>query len=76
MFCGYVFYDTQCIIGRVEKLGISNADFVSDAVQLYVDFSAIFVRILIILMRHRNNKDSSSGAVTMGRAARSVKIDL
>merc|ERR1719474_2063648 len=54
MFIGYVFYDTQQIIRRAERFGLQQTDFVSDAVTLYIDFVAIFVRILIIIMRSKD----------------------
>ena len=75
MFIGYVFYDTQQIIKRVERFGLQHTDFVSDAITLYIDFVAIFVRILIIIMRskERNNEGGGSRSAV---SARSVKIDL
>jgi len=53
VFCGYVLYDTQIII---EKANYSQ-DFVLHAMSLFVDFVAIFVRILIILMNREQKKE-------------------
>jgi len=49
MFCGYILYDTQLII---EKADHGSTDFVWDALELFIDFVAVFVRILIILLQH------------------------
>merc|ERR1719334_2933978 len=73
MFIGYVFYDTQQIIKRVERFGLQNTDFVSDAITLYIDFVAIFVRILIIIMRSKERNGNSGGSRSTA-SARSVKI--
>jgi len=47
MFCGYILLDTQVI---VEKVTLGDTDFVWHAVELFIDFVAIFVRIVIILL--------------------------
>lgn len=75
MFIGYVFYDTQQIIKRVERYGLQHTDFVSDAITLYIDFVAIFVRILIIIMRSKKRNGNGGGSRSTA-SARSVKIDL
>lgn len=73
MFIGYVFYDTQQIIQRVERFGLQQTDSVSDAITIYVDFVAIFVRILIILIRSKQRNRRESGAVP---STKNVKLDL
>merc|ERR1719334_1660083 len=74
MFIGYVFYDTQQIIKRVERFGLQNTDFVSDAITLYIDFVAIFVRILIIIMRSKERKEG--GGSRSAPSTRTIKMDL
>lgn len=51
---GFVIYDTQVI---VERAGLGHLDFVADAVNLFVDFVGIFVRLLIILAKNNDGKD-------------------
>uniref|UniRef100_A0A7S2UVY9 Bax inhibitor 1 n=1 Tax=Fibrocapsa japonica TaxID=94617 RepID=A0A7S2UVY9_9STRA len=54
VFCGYVVLDTQML---VEKAAYGQCDIVKDALNLFVDFVAIFVRILIILLKNSEKKD-------------------
>lgn len=53
MFMTYVIYDTQIII---EKAHAGSNDFVNHSLELFIDFIAIFVRILIILSDKKKNK--------------------
>eukprot|EP00004_Rigifila_ramosa_P016103 TRINITY_DN378_c0_g1_i1.p1 TRINITY_DN378_c0_g1~~TRINITY_DN378_c0_g1_i1.p1 ORF type:complete len:253 (-),score=70.40 TRINITY_DN378_c0_g1_i1:25-696(-) len=53
VFCGYVIYDTQIIIERA-KLGWT--DTTMDALNLFVDIVAIFVRILIAMAKNSLKK--------------------
>jgi len=59
MFCGYILFDTQVII---EKCSAGDTDYVWHAVELFIDFVGIFVRIVIILLEHsesgKKKKDS------------------
>jgi len=53
MFCGYILFDTQVII---EKVSAGDNDFVWHSVELFIDFVAVFVRIVAILLEFSDNK--------------------
>lgn len=53
VFCLYVMYDTEMIVAKVTK---GDNDFVWHAVELFIDFVAIFVRIALILLKNSGNK--------------------
>lgn len=57
VFSLYVLYDTQIIVERAEG---GRRDPVLHALMLFTDLAAIFVRLLIILVRNRN--DDSGGS--------------
>lgn len=53
VMCGFVLYDTQAII---EKRRMGNRDFVTHAMDLFVDFIGIFRRLLIILTQKEDEQ--------------------
>jgi len=53
VFCGFVCFDTQLII---EKAAQGNGDVIMDSLELFLDFVAIFVRLLIILSKDKDKK--------------------
>jgi len=57
MFCGFVIFDTQLI---VERHNDGDNDFLGHSMRLFVDFVAIFVRLLIILSRNSKKRRESN----------------
>ena len=53
IFSLYILYDSQMI---VEKASMGNYDHVNHALELFLDFIALFVRLLIILNKNANDK--------------------
>lgn len=53
VFCLYIIYDTQLIIKEADD---GNYDIIYHAMTFYLDFINIFVRILILLMKNKNDK--------------------
>ncbi|EEF30605.1 bax inhibitor 1 [Ricinus communis] len=54
VFVGYVVVDTQDII---EKAHLGDLDYVKHALNLFTDFVAVFVRILIIMLKNSAEKN-------------------
>eukprot|EP01027_Heterolobosea_sp_BB2_P024081 GEZU01036245.1.p2 GENE.GEZU01036245.1~~GEZU01036245.1.p2 ORF type:complete len:244 (-),score=74.72 GEZU01036245.1:395-1126(-) len=57
VFCAYVIYDTQLI---VEKASAGDTNYINHTLELFVDFVAIFVRILIILADKERKKENDN----------------
>eukprot|EP01104_Vermistella_antarctica_P016375 TRINITY_DN555_c1_g1_i5.p1 TRINITY_DN555_c1_g1~~TRINITY_DN555_c1_g1_i5.p1 ORF type:complete len:254 (+),score=87.06 TRINITY_DN555_c1_g1_i5:132-893(+) len=53
VFSLFVIFDTQMI---VEKASMGNTDFVRHSLDLFIDFVAIFIRLLIILSKKNGKK--------------------
>ncbi|KDD76425.1 hypothetical protein H632_c230p2 [Helicosporidium sp. ATCC 50920] len=64
IFMGYVVYDTQVIVERAEA---GDRDEIGAALGLFVDALAIFVRVLVLLMRSGQNKSEQREARRGGR---------
>ena len=60
---GYVVYDTQVIVERSEA---GACDELRDALSLYTDFVAIFVRLLVILLRSGEGEGGRGGGGGVG----------
>ncbi|GJP54734.1 hypothetical protein CLOM_g13782 [Closterium sp. NIES-68] len=54
VFAGYIIYDTQMVVERACQ---GHRDHVVDALELLLDFVAVFVRILFILMRKEEREE-------------------
>ncbi|KAL2546148.1 Bax inhibitor 1 [Forsythia ovata] len=54
VFVGYIVVDTQDII---EKAHYGDLDYVKHALTLFTDFVAVFVRILIIMLKNASDKE-------------------
>ncbi|KAI3654245.1 hypothetical protein MP228_000964 [Amoeboaphelidium protococcarum] len=57
VFMGYVIFDTQIII---EKAAQGSRDFIGHSVELFADLIAMFIRILIIMLKNNENKRRQS----------------
>jgi len=64
IFVGYIVLDTQMIVEKAANRAAEDLDVLGDAAQLFIDLVAVFVRILIILMKNgekKNNKKNNRG---------------
>lgn len=53
LFLGYIIFDTQMII---ENAHHGDLNYVNHALELFTDFVAVFVRILIIMLKNKSEK--------------------
>ncbi|KAH8960114.1 hypothetical protein BDL97_06G114400 [Sphagnum fallax] len=54
VFMGYVLFDTQMIIERANR---GDYNYVKHALDLFVDFAAIFVRLLVIMTKNSSQRE-------------------
>lgn len=59
VFVGYVLFDTQMI---VEKAELGDTDHIKHALDLFVDFVAIFVRLLVIMLQNAEKREEKRGS--------------
>ncbi|XP_071698583.1 bax inhibitor 1-like [Rutidosis leptorrhynchoides] len=55
VFVGYVVFDTQFII---EMAHLGDLDFAGHALRLYTDFIAVFIRILVIMLKNEDDREA------------------
>ena len=60
VFCGYIVCDTQSIIDRADQSYGQAPSVTHDAMRLFTNLVAIFVRILIILIQNSGKKDEQN----------------
>ena len=58
VFAGYVIFDTQVI---VERCGAGDFDSVKHALDLFVDAAALFVRVLVLVLRRADEREERRG---------------
>ncbi|KAI9228050.1 MAG: inhibitor of apoptosis-promoting Bax1-domain-containing protein [Piptocephalis tieghemiana] len=63
LFSAYVIYDTQLMLGKVER-GIR--DVPGDAAQLYVNMVGIFIRVAILLAKQQDEQEGGRGRRRQG----------
>ncbi|KAI8819610.1 inhibitor of apoptosis-promoting Bax1-domain-containing protein [Fimicolochytrium jonesii] len=59
VFAGFVVFDTQVMVQNAEVAAraAGKLDYLEDSMQLYVDFVAIFVRLLVLLQKKAADKE-------------------
>jgi len=57
VFAGYLVFDSQMMIERAERGSLDHDSHIDDAMKLFTDLMAIFVRILVILIQNAAKKD-------------------
>ncbi|CAI5514542.1 unnamed protein product [Closterium sp. Naga37s-1] len=66
VFSGYIIYDTQVLLERARQ---GHCDHVVDALELLLDFVAVFVRILFILTRKEEREEEQRASSKRRTAA-------
>jgi FtsH-binding integral membrane protein len=56
MFVGFIIFDTQKMIERAKS---GERDYISDTLELFIDFVGLFVRILILLLDRDGKKNKN-----------------
>merc|ERR1712137_1427411 len=56
VYCGYTLFDTQVILERMHQ---GDRAYVDHALQLFIDFVAMFIRILALLAKSNKREDNS-----------------
>mmetsp|Transcript_19609 Transcript_19609/g.20321 ORF Transcript_19609/g.20321 Transcript_19609/m.20321 type:complete len:249 (+) Transcript_19609:1112-1858(+) len=54
MFSGYVIFDTQLLLEKAEN---GSRDVIGHALDLYIDFIALLVRIIVVLLKNAEKKN-------------------
>jgi Bax inhibitor 1 len=57
MFSGYVIFDTQLILEKAES---GSRDAIGHALELFLDFIAILVRLIVILLKNAEKKNNDN----------------
>ena len=70
VFCGYVVVDTQQIIDRADQSYGRAPSVTQDAMRLFTNLIAIFVRILIILIQNSGKKEEEQQRRKKGNTVR------
>jgi len=52
LFVGFIIYDTQKMLNKASR---GNTDYITDALELFIDFVGLFVRILVLLSSNKKN---------------------
>jgi len=67
IFSGYILFDTQKMIDRAESGRVNGDVYVDDALELFTNLIAVFIRVLIILMEQKGKDSKEQGKRRAGR---------